>query len=733
VVDSFYRFSSNPATARYALSFTDLGPGNGNYLPEFNGANGKVYRYVAPVNGIKQGQYEPVQLLVTPKRQQLFSVGTEYTIDARNTLKSEVALSNYDVNTYSSRNAGDDAGIAARVQFTHVLPMNRRKGRSLTAHADYEHVDQKFRPLERLRYVEFTREWGLPLLVQPSDENILRLSAELKDKKDHALVYQFMNYQRGNQYKGYQNLLRHTAVWKGWTFNNQYAETRFRTASEEGSFLRPVIDVSKVLKSWSAMRLGFRYALERNKVMHKQTDSLSPLSFSFDTYTAYLRSDENKRNRFGLNFFTRSDQYPMGKGLIRGDRSYNFNATAELLQSTRHQLLFNATYRILQVYDKRVSQQDNDRTILGRTEYLVNEWKGLLTGNVLYELGTGQEQRRDFSYLEVPAGQGEFTWIDYNNDGVQQLNEFETALFQDQARFVRILIPTNSYVKANFTTLNYSMTLNPKAVWNRADISRFQKFLARFNWQSSLQKNKKSTARGDFEFNPFKGGITDTALITLNTSLLNTLSFNRYSATWGIDLSHLQNTGKALLTYGYESRKTAEWIARARWTASPSLSFDVQARDGVTALYTPSFDNRNYELDLFVAEPRITFIRGTVFRIQGGYKLEQKKNKGEYGGERSVSNALNLESKYNVLQNSSVNARLTYDNISWTAPAGTSPGSTVGYIMLEGLLPGNNYLWSVDYTRRLLNSVELNFQYEGRKPGETRTIHTGRATLRALF
>jgi hypothetical protein len=90
---------------------------------------------------------------------------------------------------------------------------------------------------------------------------------------------------------------------------------------------------------------------------------------------------------------------------------------------------------------------------------------------------------------------------------------------------------------------------------------------------------------------------------------------------------------------------------------------------------------------------------------------------------------LNLEGKYNILQNLSLNTGFVYNKIRYDHPTNT----TVSYIMLDALLPGHNYLWSVDLTKRLLNNVELNFAYDGRKPGSGRTIHTGRASVRALF
>ena len=734
MLDSFYRYSTDPTLAQYSLGFMEVGFGRGNYVTDFNGANGKVFRYSGPVNGIKQGNYEPVTILITPKKQQLISVGTDYQLDKNNNLKTEVAFSNYDVNTYSSKHDGDDVGTAARVQYTNQILLNSRKGLKLTSNFDYEHVQQKFKPLERLRQVEFSREWGLPIVVAAATENVIRAGTQLKNKNNNGFGYQFMSYQRSDDYKGYQNIIQHTTSLKGWNFNNQVSITQFNNAVDKGVFFRPLLDLNKAIKKLDSIQFGMRYTIEDNKVRNKINDTLNPFSFSFDSYTAYLKTNPQKRNKYGLTFFTRADKYPLYKTLYLGDRSYNINFNAEVLQSQRHQLLFNATYRKLKVYRKGLSKQNEDNTLLGRTEYLINEWNGLVTGNVLYEIGAGQEQRRDYAYVEVPTGQGQYYWNDYDSNGVQSLNEFEIAQFPDQARFIRIFIPTNQFIKANYTTLNYAFGFNPKVLFDKKGTKGFSRFLGRFSLQTSMQTSKKSIANGDFEFNPFKYDVQDTALITLNTSFINTVSFNRASSKWGIDVSNLQNTGKVLLTYGYESRRQKDLIGRLRYNIGTMVTLNVNTKKSLSALYTPGFDNRNYEITSSNAEPQLVFVKGTIFRLQGSYRYEQKVNAPLYGGQESVSNSLIMETKYNVFQNSSITGRFTYNAILYTDKASNNKAnSTVSYTMLDGLLPGKNFLWSFDLTKRLLNNVELNFQYEGRKPAETNPIHTGRASLRALF
>ena len=728
-VDSFYKYSTNPTLAKYNLSFINVGAGKGNYLPDFNGANGKVYKFVYPIAGIKQGSFEPVIILVTPKKQQLVNLGIDYLADKNTTIKAEVAMSNYDANTFSGEDDGDDRGLAAKFQVNNNKPFLTKNKIVLTTGLDYEYVKDKFRPLERLRNVEFSRDWGLPLQTMTATENILKALVGLKDNKNNLLTYQFTNYRRSDDYKGFQHAIRHGMDWNGWKFNNEFVSTNSKTAMDKSVFLRPILDMSKQFKEIKNWRMGIRYALEQNTARHEATDTLTPMAFSFDSYSVYLRSDESKKDRYGITFFTRSDKYPINKNFVKGDRSLNLNLQAELANNSKRQFYLNATFRKLKVYDATVSKQQEDETILGRAEYIMNEWKGLLSGNVLYEVGAGQEQRRDFAYLEVPAGTGQYAWNDYNSDGVQQLNEFELAAFPDQAKFIRVFTPTNDFTKANYITFNYTLTINPRSLLNKADLKGMRKLLSRLNLTTSLQINKKSRAKGDFEFNPFKYDVTDTALITLNTTFLNTLSFNRTSNKWGIDLSNLRSKGKALLTYGYESRELNDWNLKWRWNLSRSMSLSVNGRKASNALLTPQFTNRNYQLDMHTVEPNLVYIQGTSFRVVTGYKYEIKENLPLYGGEKSSSHSINVESKYNILQNSSLTGRFTFNKIDYDFPANT----TVSYIMLDGLLPGKNYLWSLGLTKRLANNLELNFQYDGRKPGSARTVHIGRAALTALF
>ena len=733
ITDSIYVYSTNPDSAKYNLNFIEVGFGLGNYIPLYNAANGKVYQWIQPVNGVPQGNFEPATFLVTPKKQQVLSVAVEYAFNNTTLLRTEVGFSNYDVNLYSSKSNNDNTGFAGKFILQHKTPIiAKQKKMELTTTAGYEYVSEKFRPVERLRGVEFNRDWGLNIITTAADEHLPFVQASITDAKANTLQYTAGAYLRSDGYKAYRNIINHSHNINGWQLNNVFNLINDNTPVDKGYFLRPQLSIDKTFRQLFNYNIGASYIMEHNEQRNKLNDTITPLSFSFDVISAYIKSDQRKNNNWQLSYFTRNDKLPIGKDLQQSSRSHNYSFLLALLKNAKHQVRSTVTYRQLKVSNSAVLQPTNlvnENSLLGRVEYVVNEMKGFITGNSLYEVGSGQEPRRDFTYIEVPPGRGEFAWNDYNNDGIPQLNEFEIALYPDQAKYIRIFTPTNQFVKANYTQFNYSLTLNPRALSAKIKNKKIGAFITRFTLQSSLQTGKKVLSNGAPQVNPFKGEIQDTSLLSLNNSFNNTLSYNRFSSVWGIDVSRLANYNKNLLTYGFESRQLKEWTMRGRLTLKRAYTVELIQKLGENNLFTPKFDNRNYTLTTMHTEPRLTYTYQTKYRLQAAYILTSKQNSIAYGGEKSTSNSLAFEGKYNAVQSTSITGRFTLSNIKYNSLANT----TISYIMLDGLLPGKNYLWSVDLTKRLINNLELTIQYEGRKPAETRTIHIGRAGLRALL
>lgn len=725
--DSVFVYSTNPDSAVYSVGFTDKGLGNGNYLLEGSSANGEVYQWSPPVGGVLTGEYDPVVLLVAPQKQDLVSIGATYLIDKHTKLNTQVAVSDYNPNTFAVGHA-DEVGLAGKVAITNDHPLDST--RLLSTHASMEWVQQQFKTIEPLRSPEFYRDWGMPIVVDQESERLFTSGIGLQEKY-LGFHYDFNYLQRGSAFSGQQHLL--TQTWKkdGWTWKAELGLTEFDSSFNKGTYWRPSFELDKLLKEVGNLTVGASYSLESDAVNNRWADTLNALSYAFGTWQFFVKSPEAKgKKRWGLNYSIRKDKSPLGDYLAQVDESRTLNGYWEWTANPHQQLKLNATYRQLDVTNSTLTTQVPENSLLGSAQYMLNTWKGALTGNLLYELGAGQVQQNAYTYVQVPAGQGQYTWIDYNHDGIAEINEFVIAQFQDQADYMKVYQPTGNYVKADFTQFNYSFTLNPTALWKSGKPTPLQKWISRFMLQSSMQVNKKVISNNAIESDPFSGNPNDTSLVSQTEVVNNSLFFNKLSPLWGFDVSDMINSNKAYLTYGAQTQSLSNLSARFRWNINRKYSININNILGKNEMLTPAFDNQNYLIHSFQTEPQVSYTKGTKLRLTVGCRYLQQRNAPIDSSEHSTSKVLTLDTKYNVVSNTSVTAHFEMNSITYS---GVDQTTTVAYTMLQGLTTGTNYVWSLSFTKRLLGNIEVTLSYDGRKPGEGPAVNTGRASIRALF
>lgn len=725
--NDIYVYSINPLLAKFRVGFSFVGANKGNYkIDVSNTANGRVYVFTPPVGGVLQGDYAPISLLVTPKKQQLFTLNADYKISKSSNLFTEVAMSNNDANLFSDLQNNENKGVAYKMVFYNKskLSGNDSTGLKLNTNISYEFANYRFKPLERYRPVEFDRDFNIGrLALEASDEHWTTLALQLYKSDVKQISYRISNFIRLRNYNGIQQAISSRYTFKSLSFGYDGSLLNSKADSINGDFLKQRISL---VKGFKKLEIGTEFQQEFNETKNVNNNQLTLQSFSFRQYDYFLRSKETAKTGFQFNYIIRFDELPLNNKLENFSKANTFNGRLELSKNGKSPLTINATYRNIE-YPQLDSINKNEETLLGRIDYNLNSFKGFLNLSTFYELGTGQEPRREFVYLEVQAGQGIYAWNDYNNNGVKELNEFEISRFPDQARYIRIFRPNNEFVRSNFTNINQTLRLNPASLLKQK--KGFYALVAKFSTISVLRIDKKVLAGGGFILNPYQTKLDESRLVSLNSFLRNTVFFNRSNPVWGIDYNIQKSGNKASLTNGFDKRDLNEQGLRLRWSFIRKSNFIAEIKKGNKDFVSEIFTERNYQIEFIEFKPEFGYQFTTDFKITFNAGIKQQKNKADLGGEETINTRLGSELRYNLLKKGTFSSQLNLINNKFSGNNNTA----IAYELLDGLQPGTNMTWSASFQRTISNGIQLNFTYEGRKSNDVKTIHTGGLQVRAYF
>jgi hypothetical protein len=493
-------------------------------------------------------------------------------------------------------------------------------------------------------------------------------------------------------------------------------------------FLRQKGGISKSFNKKNIV-LGLFEEQEKSSFKALSNDSLLTQSFHYFEWQAYANNSDSSKTTYELKYVNRTDWLPKDNAFKLASVGQSYIFSTGFNPSSGSTFKNTSTYRVLDIKDTTLITQNADKSLVNRIEYSVRFLKGSVNLSTFYELGSGLEVKKEYSFIEVAPGQGSYTWKDYNENGIKELNEFEISVFSDQAKYVKVFTPTNEFVKTFNNQFNQLINLNAPAKWGTQK-KTVKKLISRFSNQTAYRIDRK-TADSNLEdsFNPFNKLNFDSTLVSLNSNLRSTFYFNRLDPKFGLDYTYQEPRNRQLLTNGFESRSNKSNTIRFRYNITRVFQLSAEALKGLKTNKSEYFNTRDYNINYAEIEPKFTYQPNVAFKLILSFKYVEKVNNFNDSNNVVLNNNYGAELRFNEAAKGSFSAKINYIKINYNSNANTP----VAFEMLDGLVPGNNITWNVGYQRTLANNMQVNFNYDGRKTEGNKTIHTGGVTVRAFF
>ena len=720
-----YVYNPTYAGQHFKLTFTDVGPNAGNYILSNSSANGRVYEWVQPISGIPQGNFEPIVKLITPKQQEQLSIGFSYSPKKDWFISNEFAFSNRDLNLYSTIDDKDNIGFANKTIICNQLNLSPDTSNSLKLinSIAIELVDKHFNAVENYRPIQFARVYSL-IPAFKTNEIWLTYNSKLLKNEHNYLEYKanFLNQQ--NQYNAIQHVVLGSFLNKDWKLNNNTALMLSRSKFDLSS-TNYFNQKSNIERNFKFINIGLTQELENNQSNFNLNDSLKQNSFAFSDIGIYIKNSSSINKAIQLAYNHRLDKNPYLNDLATSTNANSFNFNADFNKNKNSIWSVNYLYRKLDVMRSNVNLK-NDENNIARIKHEGNFFMGMLSSTTFYEIGSGQEPKKAFTFVEVPLGQGLYIYKDYNGNGVKELNEFELAKFSYEANYLKVSLLSTEFVRTKSTSITENILIDPAKYFSANNI--FSKVGRFFSNQLTLKIDKKIADAGNFNINPFAINKNDTNLVSYSNAIRNTLYVNRANPAFGLDYTIQLVENKNLLVNGYDNKNKTEQIWQIRTIFLENYLCNGFIKYGSKGYQSLSFKEKNYNIDYIEFKPELTCQINYFWRITSAASYATQQNNSILK-EQSRRISFNMETSYNAAGSFSLTSKCSFIKNRYNASA----NNAIAYEMLDGLQIGNNYTWNFVFQRNFGSGIQLSIIYDGRASAAAPTINIGSVQARAFF
>ena len=702
-----FEYSTNKNDVLYHVSFSFVGANLGSYNLKEVIAIGKVFEYV----GGNLGDYNPIIPLTAPNKLQVAIFKANYQPSKKTFINTETAFSVNDANLFSNIDDENNNGFATQFNWKQIIFSKKWE---LNSKLSLDYINANFKSVERVQNIEFNRDWNITTLT--GNQQLITTELAFFNRKNSAINYAYENLTLGNGFTGNKHHLFGNISQNNLTINFDGSVLDNISEIKKGTFSRFYITANYNLKKgW----IGTRFIGENNNQTSVLTQQKENLSHKFKEYEGYFGIGDSTKTftKIGMKFRT-TDSIQNNK-FMRVNKSKTYYLNSNLIKSKTANLSTFINYRTVKNTNFKDEESLNSKWI-----YQQQLFHQFLNFSTVYQTLSGTLPQQDFNYLKTEPGQGYYTWIDYNNNGVKELNEFEIAQFPDQAEYLRIILPTINYIATHQNKFSQTIGINAQQWSNKKGI---KKTLSHFNNQTYiLVDNKQLKQPKKFNLNPFD--INNSNVLALNYHFTNTLFFNKGKKHFTTSYNYQKSKNVSTTTIDNLTNNLQMQQVTFEHKIGKFWLFYLNGNKSKNKTNSLNYTNRNFELKNYTITPKLSYYYNKNTYLTVFYEFKNKENLIQDFEELKL-HKFGLE--FNNVNNLKNSLKITL-NLFNNKFIGNS-NSPVGYQMLEGLQAGKNYTWSFLFHRKINSFLYLNFNYLGRKSETSRTIHTGTFQLKAIF
>lgn len=708
---TYFEFSNNPQDTLYMVSFAYVGENQGDYVLVSTNTVGKIYEYVAPVNQIKQGNYDPLIKLTPPSRLTLFDLAATYKPTERTNISTEWSLSNRDQNLFSPIDDQNNKGWAAYLRGSHEF-ISKWKW---TLHVNGKFIHQNFSPIERLYSIEFDRDWNV--LQTNGNQSFITAGFSAQPTEKSHMNYTIERLEYTDAYQGIRQNVSINFQTKKWQIVSHSSYLDATSTLQKTNIFR---STNESKYSWSKYWVGARVAIEDYRIKDKTTKLYDALSQSYWQTDVFAGRGDSAKMNIEVGWIARANDSVYNQKLLPSSQSHAWYVKSQLIKNKQTDLSVYANYRILNYIEQNLP---NDHSLNSRIVYNDRFLKDFLQWSTIYETTSGSIAQQEFTYIEVEPGLGTHMWNDYNGNGIQELEEFELAPFPDQAIYVRLMLPNQNYLRTHQNKWTQLVNIGFAKWQNEKNWKRLaSKFHLQLSWISERHFIKEN---GKLTFNPFENDAD--LLVAMNESLRNSIYFNRGKQYHSTTYSYIKNRTKNVLTFGsLDNNLTTHQLQYSHLIKKIWLSEFSFAYNESQSL-SENYDIKNYLIKGYNLNPKISYLFSNNARVQLFYEYSDRKNK--QGLESLSQHRLGTQLLFQTEKSFNINGEFSFYQNKFNG----NPYSAVAYQLLEGLQPGKNMTWRLMLQRNITKYLDANISYQGRTSETSKTIHTGSIQLRAFF